>query len=63
MDAYNHVDYWGEEVWEEGDYVPVTTRMTCIKMGSDESHLNVNIRLQLLVAAVMVVMLVVVVNL
>ena len=51
------------EVWEEGDYVPVTTRMTCIKMGSDESHLNVNIRLQLLVAAVMVVMLVVVVNL
>ena len=35
------------EVGEEGDdYVyryTVTTRMTCIKMGSDESHLNVSL--------------------
>ena len=35
------------EVGEEGDYIPiantVTTRMTCIKMGSDESHFNVSL--------------------
>ena len=34
------------EVGEEGEYIPiatlVTTRMTCIKMGSDESHFNVS---------------------
>ena len=29
------------EVWEEGD--TVTTSMTCIKMGSDESHFNVSL--------------------
>ena len=32
---------------EESDYIPiansVTTRMTCIKMGRDESHLNVSL--------------------
>ena len=32
---------------EEGEYIPiatpVTTRMTCIKMGSDESHFNVSL--------------------
>ena len=29
------------EVGEEGEYIPIatlSTRMTCIKMGSDESH-------------------------
>ena len=36
------------EVWEEGEYIPIatllpTTRMTCIKMGSDESHFNVSV--------------------
>ena len=34
------------EVGEEGEYIPiytVTTRMTCIKMGSDESHFNVSL--------------------
>ena len=34
------------EVWEEGEYIPiatVTTRMTCIKMDSDESHFNVSL--------------------
>ena len=36
------------EVVEEGDYIliaiyTVTTRMTCIKMGSDESHFNVSL--------------------
>ena len=37
------------EVWEEGEYYlytyryNVTTRMTCIKMGSDESHFNVSL--------------------
>ena len=36
------------EVGGEGDYIPiatdtVTTRMTCIKMGSDESHSNVSL--------------------
>ena len=34
------------EVWEEGEYTylyTVTTRMTCIKMGSDESHFNVSL--------------------
>ena len=36
------------EVWEEGEYnytyrYTVTTRMTCIKMGSDESHFNVSL--------------------
>ena len=36
------------EVGGEGDYIPiatdtVTTRMTCIKMGSDESHFNVSV--------------------
>ena len=35
------------EMGEEGEYLPiaihtVTTRMTCIKMGSDESH-SVNV--------------------
>ena len=37
------------EVGEEGAYIyiytyhyTVTTRMTCIKMGSDESHFNVS---------------------
>ena len=32
------------EVWEE--YIPIATvitRMTCIKMGSDESHFNVSL--------------------
>ena len=38
----------GMEVGGEGDYIPiatdtVTTRMTCIKMGSDESHFNVSV--------------------
>ena len=33
---------------EEGDYITVatlsiTTRMTCVKMGSDESHFNVSL--------------------
>ena len=35
------------EVGGEGDYIPITTvstRMTCIKMGSDESH-SVNVSL------------------
>ena len=36
------------EVGKEGDYIStyrytVTTRMTCIKMGSDESHFNVSL--------------------
>ena len=35
------------EVGEEGEYntyrYTVTTRMTCIKMGSDDSHFNVSI--------------------
>ena len=36
------------EVGEEGQYIytyryTVTTRMTCIKMGSDESHFNVSL--------------------
>ena len=34
------------EVGEEGEYIPiatVTTRMTCIKIGSDESHFNVSL--------------------
>ena len=35
------------EVGEEGDYYTyrytVTVRMTCIKMGSDESHFNVSL--------------------
>ena len=35
------------EVGEEREYIPiaytVTTRMTCIKMGSDESHFNVSL--------------------
>ena len=41
------------EVWEEGEYIyiyivytyryTVTIRMTCIKMGSDESHFNVSL--------------------
>ena len=29
------------EVGEDGEYIPIATRMTCIKMGSDESHFNV----------------------
>ena len=38
----------GMEVGEEGEYIytyryTVTTRMTCIKMGSDESHFNVSL--------------------
>ena len=50
----NHKTYlgrgeWGEggmEVGEEGEYTyryTVATRMTCIKMGSDESHFNVSL--------------------
>ena len=34
------------EVVGEGEYIhrcTVTTRMTCIKMGSDESHFNVSL--------------------
>ena len=34
------------EVGEEGEYIPiatVTTRMTSIKMGSNESHFNVSL--------------------
>ena len=34
------------EVGEEGEYTyryTVTTRMTCIKMGSDENHFNVSL--------------------
>ena len=34
------------EMWEEGEYTyryTVTTRMTCIKMGSDESRFNVSL--------------------
>ena len=36
------------EVGEEGEYIPiatlsVTTRMTCIKMGNDESHFNISL--------------------
>ena len=35
------------EVEEEGEYIPiaytVATRMTCIKMGSDERHFNVSL--------------------
>ena len=35
------------EVGEEGEYIPialtVTSRMTCIKMGSNESHFNVSL--------------------
>ena len=36
------------EVGEEGEYIYtyryiVTTRKTCIKMGSDESHFNVSV--------------------
>ena len=35
------------EVGEEGEYIPIATlsspRMTCIKMGSDESHFNVSL--------------------
>ena len=34
------------EVGREGDYVPITTlsppECSCIKIGSDESHLNVS---------------------
>ena len=37
----------GMELGEEGEYIPiaytVTTRVTCIKMGSDESHFNVSL--------------------
>jgi len=38
----------GIEVGEEGEYnytyrYTVTTRMTCMKMGSDESHFNVSV--------------------
>ena len=37
----------GRGRWGEGDYIliatTVTTRMTCIKMGSDESHFNVSL--------------------
>ena len=29
------------EVGEDGEYIPIATRMTCIMMGSDESHFNV----------------------
>jgi len=35
------------EVGGEGDYIPITTlspqNESCIKMGSDESHLNVSV--------------------
>ena len=35
------------EVGEEGEYIPIATlsppRMTCIKIGSDESHFNVSL--------------------
>ena len=36
------------EVWDAGEYIytylyTVTSRMTCIKMGSDESHFNVSL--------------------
>ena len=31
------------EVGEGGDYIPITTKMTCIKMGSDESRFNVSL--------------------
>ena len=39
------------EVGEEGDYIytyryTVTTRMTCIKMGSDQSRFNVSLILR-----------------
>ena len=37
----------GMEMGEEGEYIPIATlsphRMTCIKMGSDESHFNVSL--------------------
>ena len=37
----------GMEVGEEGDYIPIATRLShrndfCIKMGSDESHFNIS---------------------
>ena len=47
--AYSGWGEWGEggmEVGEEGVYTyryTVTTRMTCIKTGSDESHFNVSL--------------------
>ena len=31
------------EVGEGGDYIPITTKMTCIKMGSDESRFKVSL--------------------
>ena len=35
------------EVGEEGEYIPIDTlsppELTCIKMGSDESHFNVSL--------------------
>ena len=30
------------EVGKEGDYIPIAT-LSCIKMGSDESHFNVSL--------------------
>ena len=37
----------GIEVGEDGEYIPIATlsppRMTCIKMGSDESQFNVSL--------------------
>ena len=37
----------GMEVGEEGDYIPIATLsppvVSCIKMGSDESHFNVSV--------------------
>ena len=35
------------EVGEEGEHIPIATlsppKMTCIKMGNDESHFNVSL--------------------
>ena len=53
----NHKAYWGRGEWGEGGMevggggrgrvytyrYTVTTRTTCIKMGSDESHFNVSL--------------------
>ena len=42
-------EYGGKGVWrrgEEGEYIPIatlTTRVTCIKMGSDEIYFNVSL--------------------
>ena len=46
QDSHSEI-WWENRDGEEGDYYTyryiVTTRMTCIKMGSDESHFNASL--------------------